>query len=65
MAKGSDSGGEMGGKPKNGLRERSTPPQTKAEEKEARLASELRRNLLKRKKQTRAREGVKDPGGDT
>lgn len=64
MAKGGDSGGELGGKSENGLRKQTMPSQAKAEEKAARLASELRRNLLKRKKQMRAREGVKDPGGD-
>lgn len=64
MAKGSDSGGEMGGKSENGLREQTMPSQMKAEEKEARLASELRRNLLKRKQQMRARESIKDPAGD-
>lgn len=65
MAKGGDSGSEMSRKSENGLRKQTMSSQAKAEEKEARLASELRRNLLKRKKQTRAREGVKDPGGDT
>jgi hypothetical protein len=64
MAKSRDSGGEMDGKSENGSREPITPSQTKAAERAARLALELRRNLLKRKQQTRAREDAEDGDGE-
>lgn len=65
MAKSRDSGSEMYGKSENGSREPTTPSKTKAAERAARLASELRRNLLKRKQQTRAREDTEDSDGES
>ena len=58
-----DSDWEMADKPRDDIDDTMKPARAKDIGKEARLAEALRRNLLKRKEQTRARSADKGPDG--